>query len=78
MIQFLIAIDQLANTLVGGMSDETLSARAHRLAPESRKWAIARRVINGLFVWQADHCLASYESEQLRRHLPAAYMGTKK
>lgn len=30
MKQFLIALDQLANTLVGGYADETLSARAHR------------------------------------------------
>jgi hypothetical protein len=74
----LIAIDQCANALLGAAPDETLSARAHRLAPESRKWAIARRVINGLFFWQQDHCLASFESEQLRRQLPAAYMETKK
>ena len=34
MKQFLIALDQLANTLVGGYADETLSARAHRVAEE--------------------------------------------
>ena len=32
MKQFLIAADQLANTLIGGYADETLSARAHRVA----------------------------------------------
>jgi hypothetical protein len=73
MIQFLIAIDQLANTLAGGMSDETLSARAHRRAPHSRRWAITRRVINALFWWQDDHCADSYESEHLRRQLPVEY-----
>lgn len=26
--QILVAVDQLANTLLGGMADETLSARA--------------------------------------------------
>jgi hypothetical protein len=73
VIQVAIAIDQLANTLVGGMSDETLSARAHRRAPESRRWAVARRVINAVFFWQDDHCAESYESEHLRRQLPAEY-----
>ena len=34
MKQFLIALDQLANTLAGGYADETLSARAHRIAEE--------------------------------------------
>lgn len=31
MLQALIAIDQLANAMLGGHADETLSARAHRM-----------------------------------------------
>ena len=37
MKQFLIAIDHLANTLVGGYADETLSARAHRIAESLKR-----------------------------------------
>lgn len=69
--QLLIAIDQVANTLLGGMADETLSARAHRQRMRGRP-AMAR-FINALFFWQADHCRDAYESEQRRRHLPTHY-----
>lgn len=69
--QLLIAIDQVANTLLGGMADETLSARAHRQRMRGRP-AMAR-LINALFFWQADHCRDAYESEQRRRHLPTHY-----
>lgn len=31
MMQFLIAVDQLINTILGGKADETMSARAHRM-----------------------------------------------
>lgn len=67
MTQFLIAIDQTINTMVGGWADETLSARAHRC-----NWRI-RSVINAVFFWQDDHCRASYESERQRRQLPLEY-----
>ena len=67
MIQVLLALDQLANTLIGGWADESLSARAHRC-----QWPV-RRAINVLFFWQTDHCLEAYESEKLQRQLPAEY-----
>lgn len=38
MQQFLIAADQLINTLLGGMADETLSARAHRMRTKEHKY----------------------------------------
>lgn len=44
MRQFLIALDQLFNTLIGGMADETISARAHR-----RQWKKTEAFINWLF-----------------------------
>lgn len=69
--QLLIAIDQVLNTLVGGMADETLSARAHRQRLRGRPWPA--RCINALFFWQPDHCRDAYESERLRRHLPTQY-----
>lgn len=65
--QIAIAIDQLFNTLLGGYSDETLSARAHRTGSA---W---EPVIDALFFWQEDHCFQSYLSEKERKQLPGAY-----
>lgn len=73
MKQFLIAVDQVLNTLVyikgdgWGFADETLSARAWRL---QSRWY---RVINGIFFWQENHCKEAYESEVLNKQLPKHY-----
>ena len=73
--QVLIALDQLANTMVWikgdgfGFADETLSARAWRLRAESN----AHKVIDFLFFWEDDHCLGSYQSEKYRNQLPEEY-----
>ena len=70
--QLLIAMDQVLNALLGGMADETLSARAHRMHIKGkRSWP--RSAINMLFFLQADHCLGAYESELQRRQLPGHY-----
>lgn len=69
--QLLIAIDQVLNALLGGMADETLSARAHRQRMRGRPWPA--RLINALFWWQSDHCAEAYDSERQRRHLPNHY-----
>jgi hypothetical protein len=73
--QFLIAIDQVLNTVVWikgdgfGFADETLSARAWRLRDQSK----AYKRIDRLFFFDPDHCRTSYEAEQERRHLPTEY-----
>ena len=66
----LIAVDQLINTLLGGWPDETLSSRCYRWARDGvRAWP--RRVVDGLFFWQREHCKSSYESEREgRQSLP--------
>lgn len=70
--QVLIALDQLINTLLWGMADETLSARAWRHKLDgSRSWPCW--IIDALFFFQKDHCRQAYESEVLRRQLPDAY-----
>lgn len=70
LYQILIALDQLANTLIwwGGESwaDETLSARAYR------EQLLVRHLINGLF-FDRDHCFDSYRAERLRSQLPEEY-----
>lgn len=70
--QILVAIDQLVNTLMGGMADETLSARAWRNHMKGRRsWPV--KVIDTIFFWQKDHCREAYESEIERKQLPAGY-----
>ena len=59
MRQFLIALDQLFNTLIGGMADETISARAHR-----RQWKKTEAFINWLFPDDL-HCARAYISEMV-------------
>jgi hypothetical protein len=72
-LQFLIALDQLVNTVVGGWADETLSARAFRCSPDKKHWKVTRVVIDGVFFWQKSHCRDAFASEYHRRHLPPAY-----
>lgn len=73
-LQVLIAIDQLFNTFFGGMADETMSSRAHRLKIE-RGRKMPSTLINWVFFWQKDHCRAAYESELERAHLPETMRG---
>ena len=68
MKQILIAIDQLANTMIGGWADETLSSRAWR---EDRRRLVA--FIDCLFFWEENHCEASYISERERMQLPPEF-----
>lgn len=70
--QILVALDQLVNTLMGGMADETLSARAWRNHMKGRRsWPA--KIIDTIFFWQKDHCREAYESEVERKQLPAGY-----
>ncbi len=51
----LIAISRLLNAILGGNPSLTLSARAG-LHYRKGQWALQRRLINGLFWLQQDHC----------------------
>lgn len=67
VVQF--AVDQLLNTLLGGWPDETLSSRCYRWARDGvRAWP--RKLVDGLFFWQREHCKSSYESEKEGRQSP--------
>lgn len=70
--QILLGIDQLLNTILGGWSDETFSARCYRLR-SNRKWYIAMIVVNTIFFWQKHHCQESYGSELNRLQVPEEY-----
>lgn len=65
----LIALDQLVNTIFSGWPDETISSRAWRWDINGKR-AWPRKLIDGIFFWDAEHCKESYESERLGRQLP--------
>lgn len=67
--QFLIAIDQVFNTLLAGWADETLSSRAYRSSHKIR-WYVVMKFIDALCFWQKEHCKQAYISELERNHLP--------
>lgn len=69
--QVLVAIDQLVNTIFGGMADETISSRLYRR--KLRGKPLAANIVNVIFFWQKDHCKEAYESELNRQHLPKAF-----
>lgn len=78
IFNLLIALDQLAwviVTLGKGKPDETISAAAWRMEQEGK---LAGRVLRPIIDWifrplERDHCRTSFEAEQRRAHLPAAY-----
>ena len=73
-LNLLIALDQLANCLLRGDPDETLSARAHRMREKGQRyWGWLAGAINLVFFWQEDHCKHAFEVELQRRQLPGAY-----
>lgn len=75
LLNVLIAVDQLLNTVFKGTPDETLSSRAYRLYRNNKYWysKIPYTVINTLFFWQDNHCKSSYKSELQRKHLPEEF-----
>lgn len=73
-IQVLLAIDQLANTLVGGYADESLSSHAWRMHARG-KTNVWRWLIDHLFFWQEEHCYQAYLSEKERTQLPPEFRG---
>lgn len=65
----LIAVDQLVNALAGGYPDETFSSRCWRWSVSGKRdWP--RKLVDGLFCWDKNHCRESYENELLRRQCP--------
>ena len=71
----LIAVDQLANTALGGWPDETLSSRAFRWAVDGVTWPM--RAIDAVAAVLGDkrHCERSFDSERLRLQAPPETRG---
>lgn len=70
IFNILVSLDQLLNTVLGGWADETLSSRAHRAYLKNKPLKFFRYIINGIFWWQADHCLQAYQYEKSRQDMP--------
>lgn len=64
-----LGIDQLANTMLGGWPDESISSRAWRNR-HLGGWAYVYAGINGVFFWQRDHCYAAHVAEVQLRQMP--------
>lgn len=76
ILNFLIAVDQLFNTLIGGAPDETLSASAWVGSSEGKRIPrFARAVIDYIAskLGETDHCYNSYISELKGSQLPDSY-----
>ena len=72
----LIALDQLANALLDGWPDETLSSRAWRWEQNGiRSWP--RRIIDVLFFFDPEHCRESFESERTGWQQPPELRSTR-
>lgn len=66
LLNLLIATDQLANTLLRGDPDETLSSRAYRMHAKGQPvWWWTMHAINALF-FNRDHCYEAYMHERER------------
>lgn len=74
-----VALDQLANALLLGHADETLSARAWRVERDGKVFGkVSRPLIDGVFLlitlgWDRQHCRAAYESEVSRKQFHPVY-----
>ena len=73
--QILIAIDQLANAIIGGWADETLSARCYRAHRDGKIMGkLFMPLIDLLFFWQGPgHCKNAYIKEFERKNYPEEY-----
>lgn len=69
--EIILALDCLANAVLFGWSDETLSSRAHRTSVDGKIFGkFFKPIINFLFFWQDDHCGQAYLDDLERRKNP--------
>lgn len=74
LLHVLIAIDQLANALLGGAADETLSARAWRAESQGKVLGrVLRPLIDTLLWFDKDHCYKAWKAERDRTQIDGSY-----
>jgi hypothetical protein len=77
-----VALDQLANALLMGAADETLSARAWRTELTGKVFGRIFRPLIDALAWlitlghDRGHCRTAYESEVSRKQLHRSYQST--
>jgi hypothetical protein len=77
--QFLIAVDQLLNTLIYikkdgfGFADEMLSARLFRCYIQDYLTDAPMKFIDAIFFWDDNHCYECWVTESERKQLPNHY-----
>lgn len=74
-LNVLIGFDQLANAIIGGAPDETLSARAWRSESNGKMLGMAfRPLIDALFcMFESNHCEKAFIAELKKMQLPKEY-----
>ena len=68
-----IWLTQGLNVFLCGFPDESTSSRSWRCSAQSRKWAIARHLIDGiwrLLFRRRDHCFEAWTAERIRAQFP--------
>lgn len=61
-LRILISIDQLANTILGGNEDETISSRAAKAQLSGKKWGcVLCKLLDAL---DKNHCEKSIEMDE--------------
>lgn len=66
ILNFLIAIDQLFNALLGGKPDHTISGRVgFKASTVGGRWLMAEWFINKLFWLDENHCYNSIEWDEV-------------
>ena len=73
----LIGVDQLVNSLLGGMPDETISAKVYRKSlDKGGAWKTAEKAINAMFQ-DKTHCYTAYQSEREQNQNHWSYTNVK-
>jgi hypothetical protein len=60
LINFLISLDQVINSLLGGSPKETLSSVAYRKDRDGEFWGFLRPFIDFIFMGVPTHCQHAY------------------
>ena len=61
-LRILISIDQLANTILGGNEDETISSRAAKAKLQGKRWGCV--LCKLLDKFDENHCVESIEMDE--------------
>lgn len=70
VLNILICLDQLLYCLITlghGDPDETCSSAAWRMERDGKFFGFTRKLIDGLFFFDPEHCRVSYENEKRKR-----------